>query len=74
MTETFPESIGFYKTGRQVIVFSQLVNPCEYSVNILKGGGLTELELTKSFATMVKRKAAEKQLTVSHIFHTVLMI
>ena len=60
MTERFPESIGFYKTGRQVIVFSQLDNPCEYSVNILKGVELRELKLTKSFANMVKRKAAEK--------------
>ena len=60
MTETFTESIGFYKTGRQVIVFSQLVNPCEYSVNILKGVGLRELELTKSIANMINRKADEK--------------
>ena len=60
MTETFPESIWFHNTGKQVIVFPQLVYPCEYSVNILKGVGLREPELTKSFANMVKRKAAEK--------------
>ena len=60
LIETFPDSFGLYKTGKYVIVFSQSVNPCEYSVNTLKGFGLRDLELTKSFCNMIKRKVAER--------------
>ena len=60
VNRNFSDSFGVYKTGKYVIVFLQLVNPCEYSVNTLKGFGLRDLELTKSFCNMIKRKVAER--------------
>ena len=60
LIDYFPEAFGFYKTGKYVIVFSQSVNPCKYSVETLKGFGLRDLDLTKSFCNMVKRKLSEK--------------
>ena len=52
----FPDSIGFFKTGKYVIVYSQFTNPCEYSVNTLLGKGMRDKDILLSFANMVKRK------------------
>ena len=38
--EHFPESIGFFKTGRHIIVYSQFTNTCAYSVSTLRGSGM----------------------------------
>ena len=38
--EHFPESIGFFKTGRHIIVCSQFTNPCAYSASTLRGYGM----------------------------------
>ena len=35
--DRFPDTIGFYRTGRHMIVYSQNVNPCQYSISTLKG-------------------------------------
>ena len=55
--EHFPESIGFFKTGRPIIVYSQFTNPCAYSVSTLRGSGMRDKDIIKSFANMVKRNA-----------------
>ena len=55
--EHFPESIGFFKTGRHIIVYSQFTNPCAYSVSTLRGSGMRDKDIIKSFANMVKRNA-----------------
>ena len=43
--ELFPESIGFFKTGRHIIVYSQFTNPCAYSVSSLRGSGMRDKSL-----------------------------
>ena len=58
--EHFPDSLGFFKTGRYVIVYSQFTNPCEYSVNTLMGKGMRDKNITLSFANMIKRKINQK--------------
>ena len=55
--EHFPESIGFFKTGRHIIVYSQFTNPCAYSVSTLRGSGMRDKDIIKSIANMVKRNA-----------------
>ena len=55
ISDEFPDTIGFFKNGKYVIVYSQHANPCEYSVNTLKGFGLRSDDIIKSFANMVKR-------------------
>ena len=37
LTEEFGDDIGFFPTGKYVIVHSSSINPCEYSVATLKG-------------------------------------
>ena len=59
--EEFEEKIGFYPTGRQVIVFSSNVNPCDYSEATLKGHGLRENDLIRAFACMIKGKIKKKK-------------
>ena len=41
---------GFYRTGKHVIVYSQNVKPCQYSISTLKGIGLLADDVIKSFA------------------------
>ena len=38
--QRFPDSIGFFKTRRHVIVNFQFANPSEYSTNTLMGAGM----------------------------------
>ena len=45
--QRFPDSIGFFKTGRHVIVYSQLTNPCEYSINTLMGTGMRNEDIIR---------------------------
>eukprot|EP00794_Sanderia_malayensis_P001967 gene1967-2238_t len=52
----FPDVVGFFSSGKQVIVYSSDTNPCEYAVAALKGVGLRDTDLIKSFANMIKRK------------------
>ena len=54
LIEKFDEKIGFFPSGKQLIVFSIEVNPCQYSVATLDGFGL--YDIIRSFARMVRRK------------------
>ena len=40
LIEKFDEKIGFFSSGKQLIVFSIEVNPCQYYVATLDGFGL----------------------------------
>ena len=51
----FTDSIGFYKAGKYVIVYSQYANPCEYSISTPKGFGLRTDDIIRSFTNMIKR-------------------
>ena len=54
----FPERIGFYPSGKYLIVYSSDVNPCTYSVATLKGAGLRTSDLAKTFGRMISKKLA----------------
>ena len=56
LEEEFPEDIGFFNSGRNVIVYCATMNPCQYSVATLQGSGLRDIDLAKGFAAMIKRK------------------
>ena len=55
INDAFSDTIGFFKNGKYVIVYAQHTNPCEYSVNTLKGFGLRDDDIIRSFANLVKR-------------------
>ena len=56
LIEKFDEKIGFFPSGKQLIVFSKEVNPYQYSVENLAGFGLSDNDIIRSFARMVRRK------------------
>ena len=56
LEEKFGDDIGFFSSGKHVIVHSAWLNPCQYSVATLKGAGLRDIDLAKGFASMIKRK------------------
>ena len=56
LIKKFDEKIGFFPSGKQLIVFSIEVNPCQYSVATLDGFGLSDNDIIRSFARMVRRK------------------
>ena len=47
--------IGFYRAKNHVIVYSQNVNPCQYSVSTLKGFRLRTDDIIECFANLIKR-------------------
>ena len=56
LIEKFDEKIGFFSSVKQLIVFPIEVNPCQYSVAALDGFGLSDNDIIRSFARMVRRK------------------
>eukprot|EP00795_Rhopilema_esculentum_P009663 gene9663-17422_t len=52
----FSERLGFYSSGRQVIIYSSDVNPLEYATATLKGHGLRDEDIIKACAAMIRRK------------------
>ena len=57
----FSERLGFYSSGRQVIIYSSDVNPLEYATATLKGHGLRGLPVSKLLRVM-------KELDIGHIY------
>ena len=51
----FPDSIGFYKTMHQVIVFSSDMNPLDYTVATVKGHGMRDDDLIKACAKLINK-------------------
>ena len=56
LIETLDEKIGFFSSVKQLIVSSIEVNLCQYSVATLDGFGLSDNDIIRSFARMVRRK------------------
>ena len=57
----FPERIGFYSTVHQVIVYSNDMNPLDYTAATIKGHGLRDEDFIRACATMIKRKLDKKR-------------
>ena len=53
--DRFRETIGFYRTGKHVIVYSQKVKPCQYLIRTLKIFGLQADDVMKYFANLIER-------------------
>ena len=53
LIEKFDEKIGFFPSGKQLIVFLIEVNPCQYSVATLDGFGLSDNELYNAIYTTI---------------------
>lgn len=56
LQERFGETISFYKSGRNLIIHPTSVNPCYYALATLRGAGLRDDDLTRAFASMLRRK------------------
>ena len=54
--EEFPTDINLFPSGRNVIVHNATMNPCRYCVATLQRAGLRDLDISKGFAAMVRRK------------------
>ncbi len=57
---SFGEDIGFYPTGKYVVVHNATVNPCEYSIATLKGHCMRDEDFVKSFASFVREKIKQR--------------
>lgn len=57
LLQEFNNNLGFFSTGRHVIVHVADINPCEFTVATLRGHRLRDNDLTKAFATMLSRKS-----------------
>ena len=56
LIEKFDEKIKFFSSVKQLMVFPIEVNPCQYSVAALDGFGLSDNDITRSHARMIRRK------------------
>ena len=56
LIEKFDEKNGFFPSGKQLIVSSIEVNPCQYSVANIDGFDLSDNDIIRSFAPMARRK------------------
>ena len=56
----FDESISFFPSGKYVIVHSSDTNPYQYGVAFLRGSGLRDDDIVKSFGRLIKRKVCER--------------
>ena len=61
LENNFSDDISFFSKGNYVIVHANDINPCTYSVATMHGFGLPDLDLTKSFGKLVRRKLEEKK-------------
>ena len=52
----FSDDISFYPKDKYLIVHKSAVNPCEYNLAILKGKGLKDYDISKSFGEMIRRE------------------
>ena len=61
LESNFENEVSFYSLGKYIVVCPSDVNPCIYSIATLKGRGLRDLDLVKSFGRMIRRKIEEKK-------------
>ena len=50
------DQIGFFNSGKQVIVYSSDTNPCQNLVSTLQGYGLRDRDLVKTFSKFLRKK------------------
>ncbi len=61
LEQTFQDEIAFSKVGqKKQVLHSNSVGPVAYVEAALKGHGLREVDLTKAFARLVRRKLADR--------------
>ena len=58
--ERFGDDVGFFPSGKYIIVPSAFLTPCTYSVATLKGAGLRDIDIARGFAAMVRRNITAK--------------
>ena len=63
LTAKLKDDVVFYPSGKFLIVHSPEINPCEYSLATLRGSGLRDEDLSKSFGRMIRRKLNAKKKT-----------
>ena len=56
LIEKFDEKTGFFPSGKQLLLSSIEVNPCQYSVATIDGFDLSDKDIIRSFAPMARRK------------------
>ena len=66
LTEKFGDDIAFFISGRNCIVHSSKINPCEYSIATIKGNGLRDDDIIRAFGAMVKRKVKARSEESKH--------
>ena len=54
--DTFHEETSFDPNGKYLIIHSSDINPCQYISAVLKGKGLRDGDVIKSFGNMIQRK------------------
>ena len=70
------KDLGYYKSGKNVIVYSSDVNPCLYAVSTLQGHGLRNNDITKAFSKMIDRVVKsidDKEPNEGH-FHSLILL
>ena len=53
--EDHHQDLGYYNSGKNVIVYSLYINPCLDAVSTLQGHGLRKNDITKAFSKMINR-------------------
>ena len=53
--EDHHRDLGYYNSGKNVIVYSSYINLCLYAVSALQGHGLRNNNITKAFSKMIDR-------------------
>ena len=54
LIEKFDEKIRFFRSVKQLMVFPIEINLCQYSVAALDGFGLSDNDITRSLARMIR--------------------
>ena len=56
IVKQFDKEIDFFPSGTFVIIYSTSINPCKYSIAVLKGKGLRDSDFIKFFSTYIRNK------------------
>ena len=60
IAERFPDDISYYNKGKCLIVHCSDMNPCKYAVVVLKGKGLRNNNIIRSFGALIQRKIKKR--------------
>lgn len=55
--DTLPKEIAFYPNGKYLMLHLNDVNPCQFTVIVLKGKGLRDGDIIKSFGNMIREES-----------------